>query len=97
MAVSVDAIQYVCDWTNENGDICGESESFSGDGHERKARDAGWGAYSNAYIRRERWTTGAELWFCPVHATVFRKNHGWGGLESYKPPTQWWANIFKKR
>ncbi|MFC7860710.1 hypothetical protein ACFQ9D_12070 [Arthrobacter koreensis] len=96
MATELTTVTYTCGWTDEHGDVCGSTDAFSGRGHEKDARDSGWGRYSNAYVRRSRWTTGAALWFCPVHATVFRNNHGWGGLEDYKPPTKWWEDIFRK-
>ncbi|MER2134175.1 MAG: hypothetical protein ABS910_05780 [Arthrobacter sp.] len=97
MATELTTVTYTCDWTDEHGVTCGVTSEFAGRKHQDVARDAGWGAYANAYIRRDRWTTGAELWFCPTHATVFRNNHGWGGLENYKPPTRWWESIYRKK
>lgn len=97
MATELTTVTYTCDWTDEHGDVCGDSAEFAGRKHQDVARDAGWGAYANAYTRRSRWGMGGELWFCPVHATVFRNNHGWGGLEDYKPPTKWWEDIFRPK
>lgn len=97
MAIDLTAVTYTCDWTDEHGDVCGTTDAFNGRGHEKDARDGGWAAYTNAYVRRIRWETGIYLWFCPVHATVFRNNHGWGDLEDYKPPTKWWEDIFRKK
>jgi len=100
MATNLTLVEYTCDWKNELGEVCGEVQNVSGADHEKAARDLGWGWYANAAIRWERWGTGAKLWFCPVHATVFRNNHGWGGLEDYGPPnrpaTGWWKSFFKK-
>ena len=85
---------YTCDWTNEFDTVCADVGTFATKEHEKLARDAGWGWYENAHIR---WTSaGKRLWFCPVHATVFKKNHGWGNLEDYGPPTHWWKNFFRK-
>lgn len=97
MGSSITTVVYICDWTDEHGDVCGETEEFAGSKHLDAARDAGWGWYTNAYVRRDRWTEGAKLLFCPVHATVFRNNHGWGDLEDYGPPTNWWENFFKPK
>lgn len=95
MSTRIEDIQYSCDWTDEHGHICGTTVSFAGDDHQTAAREAGWGWYANAYVRRSRWETGARLWFCPVHATVFRNNHGWGGLEDYGPPRRWWRSVLR--
>lgn len=97
MATELTTVTYTCDWTDEHGDVCGDTNPFSGRGHEKSARDAGWGRYTNAYLRRTRWETGINLWFCPVHATLFRNNHGWGDLETYGPPTKLWQSVFKVR
>lgn len=97
MGSTLEAVRYKCDWTDEFGDVCETTEIFSGSKHPDVARDSGWGYYTNAYVRRIRWETGVNLWFCPVHATVFKNNHGWGDLEDYGPPTRWWENIFKKK
>lgn len=97
MATDIAKVVYTCDWTDEHGDMCGDTGEFSGTNHAGEAKDAGWGWYANAYIRRDRWGQGAKLWFCPVHATVFRNNHGWGGLEDYGPPTKWWQSFFKPK
>lgn len=91
------ASRFKCDWTDEHGDICGEVADFDGHDANDQASRAGWGWYANAYIRRDRWTTGARLWFCPVHAAVFRANHGWGGLEDYGPPKRWWLSPWRTR
>lgn len=91
---------FTCDWVDEHGDTCGQSRAVSpSEGRTAWAvvNDEGWGSYTNAYVRRSRWTTGAELVFCPVHSTVFRNNHGWGGLEDYKPPRRWWLNIYRAK
>lgn len=97
MGNSITSVVYTCDWLDEHDAVCGESESFSGVKHNEAAREAGWGWYANATIRWDRYTTGAKLWFCPVHATVFRNNHGWGSLEDYGPPikSNWWSELFK--
>lgn len=97
MGSDIAKVTYVCDWTDEHGDVCGTTDHFAGRDHSTTARDNGWGWYANAHIRCTRWEQGARLWFCPVHATVFRNNHGWGGLEDYGPPTKWWQDIFRKR
>jgi hypothetical protein len=89
------ATTITCDWTDEHGDVCGEQVTVAGSPVVAAAREAGWGFYANAYIRRDRWTTGAKLWFCPVHASVFRANHGWGDLEDYGPPKRWWKPIWR--
>lgn len=97
---AVARVTYTCDWTDEYGDVCGSSAAFEGTSSAfaaDAAREAGWGRYTNAHVRRERWTTGANLWFCPVHATVFRNNHGWGGLEDYTPPRRWWISSSLRR
>lgn len=94
MSASITTVTYSCDWTREDGEVCGATEQFAGRNHSDTAREAGWGWYANAYIRRIRYEKGANLWFCPLHATQFRNNHGWGGLEDYGPPKRWWLNIF---
>lgn len=92
MGSNLETVRYKCDWINEFEHECPTTQDFTGRNHAQSACDAGWGSYTNAYIRRSRWGKGAESWFCPVHATVFRNNHGWGGLESYEPPTRWWKS-----
>lgn len=98
MANTITAVQYVCDWRDENKVVCGKTEEFSGREHEKGSRDGGWGAYANAHIRWDRWNAG-NLWFCPTHAEVFGNNHGWGQLESYKPPVRrprpWWKKLLQ--
>lgn len=96
MSTNVVHVEYSCDWADEHGDICGHTQVFGGD-HEKAAREAGWGSYTNAYVRWSRWETGARLWFCPTHATVFGNNHGWGGLEAYGPPRKWWRKLTRRR
>lgn len=93
MGSNLEVVRYSCDWINEFEHECEYAENFASRTHQAVATEAGWGAYTNAYIRRSRWTTGAEAWFCPVHATVFRNNHGWGGLEDYTPPKKWWKSF----
>lgn len=97
MGSELTEVTYKCDWTDEFGDVCGATGEFAGKRHETAARDAGWGWYENAHVRWTRYETGMRLWFCPIHATLFRNNHGWGGLESYGPPTKWWKSFFKTK
>jgi hypothetical protein len=94
MSASITQVTYSCDWTKQDGDTCRTTDMFGGRNHSDAAREGGWGWYENAYIRRTRWEAGARLWFCPLHATQFRNNHGWGGLESYGPPKHWWLSVF---
>lgn len=84
MGVENAKIRYVCDWRDEHNEPCEHEAFFSGVRHESAATAEGWGSYSNATIRRN----DGRRWFCPLHATVFGNNHGWGGLESYTPPAQ---------
>lgn len=94
MSATIAKVEYVCDWTKEDGQVCGAVDSFAGSKHGEAAREAGWGWYANAYVRRIKWGLGAQLWFCPVHATQFRNNHGWGDLEAYGPPKRWWESFY---
>jgi hypothetical protein len=84
-----------CDWVDEHGEECESAADFDGFDVQSQARAAGWGWYANAAVRRDRWTTGARLWFCPVHCSVFAANHGWGDLEGYGPPTRWWKRVWR--
>jgi len=95
MSVDISKVVYSCDWTLEDGETCAAVEMFAGHGHSDLARAGGWGWYANAHIRWNRYETGMKHWYCPVHATQFRNNHGWGGLEDYGPPKKWWKDIFK--
>lgn len=95
MSVEINKVTYSCDWTLEDGELCGATGVFGSKAHDVAARDAGWGWYENAHIRWEKWGAGHRNWFCPVHATQFRANHGWGHMEAYGPPTKWWKDIFK--
>lgn len=93
MSVYSDAIRYACDWLDEHKNQCEHEEIFATASHAKAARDAGWGAYTNADIRRKG---SDKLWFCPTHAIVFGNNHGWGWLEHYEPPSarkrrRWWV------
>jgi len=94
VSVEIAKVVYTCDWIREDGDVCTATGEFDSAGHEQQARDTGWGWYSNAHLRWMKWENGRKSWYCPIHATQFRENHGWGGLEDYGPPKRWWKNFF---
>lgn len=97
MSVELTKVTYACDWVLEDGTVCVVTEEVGSHVHEARAQDLGWGWYENAHIRWEKWGAGHRHWFCPVHATQFRNNHGWGSLEDFGPPTKWWKSIFKSK
>ena len=84
------AVTYSCDWINEFGHDCPTTATFEGKYHENDALADGWGWRNTTFRDAERpmWHT-SYTWFCPLHATLFGRNHGWEDRESIKPPKHW--------
>jgi len=82
-------VTYACDWLNEFNHDCPTTAIFEGKYHEDKALEAGWGWRHSTFKQDHHMWHSSYTWYCPLHSTLFGRNHGWEERDSIKPPKNW--------